>query len=102
MSKYLFKTGCPACGDREIILWCHNPKKCGGNRYIDKDLYLHCNKCNEKTFLFDATFDCGKHDFRKPEFLHFFKALALLEHTSDIPYDILREMLNKAMHYRHY
>ena len=56
MSKYLFKTKCPACGDREIFTWCHDPKNCGGARYIDEDLYLHCNKCNDKTFLFNSPF----------------------------------------------
>ena len=100
MSKYLFKTKCPACFDREIISWCHAPKKCGGARYIDEDLYLHCNKCNDKTFLFNATFDCGKHDSRKPEFHLFLDALTILQTTSDIPDDILDEMLDKAMHYR--
>ena len=101
MSKYLFKTKCPACVDREIISWCHNPQKCGGARYIDEDLYLHCNKCNDKTFLFNITFDCGKHDPRKPIYTHFLAALAILQKSSDIPEDIFDEMLDKAIHYRH-
>ena len=102
MSKYLFKTICPACGDSEIISWCHDPKKCGGARYIDEDLYLHCNKCNDKTFLFNDTFNCGKHDFRKPENHHFLAALAILRQISDVPGDISGRMFDKAMHYRHY
>ena len=102
MSKYLFKTKCPACFDREIISWCHNPQKCGGARYIDEDLYLHCNKCNDKTFLFNLTFDCGKHDFRKPEIYHFLAALEILRETSDIPVPILTKMLVKAVDYKHY
>ena len=100
MSKYLFKTKCPACFDREIISWCHNPQKCGGARYIDEDLYLHCNKCNDKTFLFNATFDCGKHDSRKPIYQGIFSALAILQETSDLPDDILEEMSFKAHDYR--
>ena len=99
MSKYLFKTKCLACGDSEIISWCHDPKKCGGARYIDEDLYLHCNKCNYKTFLFNATFDCGKHDYRKPSMMHVVTALAGLQTFSDIPHDILKKMLKKAMQY---
>ena len=102
MSKYLFKTICPACGDSEIISWCHDPKNCGGARYIDEDLYLHCNKCNDKTFLFNATFDCGKHDSRKPELGPFLEALTILRETSDIPNRILRKMFFKAKDYRHY
>ena len=100
MSKYLFKTKCPACGDGEITSWCHNSEKCGGVRYIDEDLYLHCNKCNDKTFLFNITFDCGKHDPRKPIWLHFLEALAILQKSSDIPEDIFDEMFDKARDYR--
>ena len=99
MSKYLFKTICPACGANEIISWCHNPEKCGGDRYIDDDLYLHCNKCNDKTFLFNKTFDCGKHDPRKPSMVHVMEALAFLQTSSDIPDGILKKMLNKAIQY---
>ena len=96
MSKYLFKTKCPACDDSEIISWCHDAKKCGGARYIDEDLYLHCNKCNDKTFLFNATFNCGKHDSRKPIFQYIFSALAILQQTSDVPVGILKKMIKKA------
>ena len=100
MSKYLFTSTCLACGDRKIISWRHDSKKCGGAYYIDEDLYLHCNKCNDKTFLFNATFDCGKHDSRKPIYQYIFSALAILQETSDLPDDILEEMSVKAMHYR--
>ena len=102
MSKYLFKTRCPACIDKEIISWCHDTKKCGGARYIDEDLYLHCNKCNDKTFLFNLTFNCGKHDLRKPIFQEFLAALSILRETSDIPARILRKMWFKATDYKHY
>ena len=103
MSKYLFKTICPACHDQEIISWCHDAKKCGGNRYIDEDLYLHCNKCNDKTFLFNVpSFDCGKHDPRKPEKYRFLAALQILQKTSDIPDDIFKKMFYKAIDNRHY
>ena len=96
MSKYLFRTKCPACGDYKIISWCHDPKKCGGARYIDEDLYLHCNKCNDKTFLFDGTFNCNKHDSRKPSEVHVARALTFLKISSDIPDDIFEEMLDKV------
>ena len=97
MSKYLFKTICPACGDSEIISWCHT--KCGGARYIDEDLYLHCNKCNDKTFLFNLTFNCGKHDSRKPSRQHVLEYLTVLHYSSDIPKDIYWKMQKKAMQY---
>ena len=99
MSKYLFKTICPACRDKEIISWCHDTKKCGGARYIDEDLYLHCNKCNDKTFLFDGTFNCNKHDSRKPSKENVRRALSFLQISSDIPDDIFEEMVYKVIHY---
>ena len=99
MSKYLFKTKCPACEDEEIKTWCHNSEKCGGAYYIDEDLYLHCNKCNDKTFLFNTTFDCGKHDSRKPSRQHVLEYLTVLHFSSDIPKDILKKMTNKALQY---
>ena len=102
MSKYLFKTKCPCCDDSEIISWRHDFKKCGGDRYIDEDLYLHCNKCNDKTFLFNIRFNCGKHDHRKPSMSGVMSALGFLQTSSDIPYDILGKMAEKAIHYRHY
>ena len=96
MSKYLFKTICPACSDKEIISWCHDSKTCGGARYIDEDLYLHCNKCNNKTFLFNSTFNCGKHDSRKPDKMHVMKALYILEELSEVPDDILMKMIENV------
>ena len=40
---------CPACGNRTISQRYHT---CGGKRYIDEDLNLYCEKCNDKTFFF--------------------------------------------------
>ena len=99
MSKYLFKTKCPACEDEEIKTWCHNSEKCGGAYYIDEDLYLHCNKCNDKTFLFNIRFNCGKHDHRKPSMFYVMEALTFLNTSSDIPDGILKKILNKAIDY---
>ena len=99
MSKYLFKTKCIACGANEILSYSHDTKKCGGAYYIDEDLYLHCNKCNDETFLFNVTFNCGKHDPRKPIFQEFLAALSILRETSYIPNGILKKMIKKAMQY---
>ena len=97
MPKYLFTSTCLACGDRKIISWCHDSKKCGGAYYIDEDLYLHCNKCNDKTFLFNATFDCGIHNFREPDRMEVMRMLRILGEFSDVPHDILEKMIRKAM-----
>ena len=102
MSKYLFKTICPACNDKEIISWCHNSKTCGGARYIDEDLYLHCDKCNDKTFIFNIEFNCGKHDYRKPDSYNVIKALSYLGTFQEVPDDIMKKMMKKAMYYSDY
>ena len=102
MSKYLFRTFCPACNNGEIISWCHNSKTCGGARYIDEDLYLHCDKCNDKTFIFNTEFNCGKHDFRKPDSYNVFNALSYLGTFQGVPGDIMKKMMKKAIDYSDY
>ena len=97
MSKYLFRTFCPACNNGEIISWCHNSKTCGGDRYIDEDLYLHCDKCNDKTFIFNSTFNCDKHNSRKPDYFSVFRALSFL--LQEVPKDIRKKMINIASNY---
>ena len=97
MSKYLFKTVCPVCGDSEIISWRHATKTCGGAQYIDEDLYLHCDKCNDKIFLFNMLFQCGKHDYQHPNCIHHvFKALLILNESSDVPYTNFIKMIDKV------
>ena len=59
MSKYLFEFICPGCGHGNLQVFYH---KCGGKRYIDEDLYLYCDKCSDKTYLFNSTFKCEWHD----------------------------------------
>ena len=64
MPKYLFEPICPACLQGDPRVFYH---KCGGKRYIDEDLYLYCDKCSDKSYLFNSTFKCQFHDdYRKP------------------------------------
>ena len=101
MSKYLFKTVCPACGSCPPRVWCHNSEKCGGERYIDKDLYLHCNKCNDKTLLFNATFKCEEHDdFREPNAQRLIRTLLLLNEYSNLPENINEELFIRGINYK--
>ena len=55
MPKYPLKMPCPACGSRIISERYHT---CGGKRFIDEDLYLYCDKCNDKTYFLDSRFKC--------------------------------------------
>ena len=75
MSKYLFDFICPACGQGDHGVFYH---KCGGKRYIDEDLYLYCDKCSDKTYLFDSTFKCEYHDdYRKANKMIMMKGLSV-------------------------
>ena len=97
MSKYLFKVPCPVCGSGSPRVWYHNSEKCGGEWYIDEDIYLNCNKCNDKTYIFNLPFKCEEHDdFRKPNPIILVKLIALLVKISNMPVDIAQKMVNKT------
>jgi len=95
MSKYLLRIICPACGNRTISQRYHT---CGGKRYIDEDLNLYCDKCNDKTFFFDSIFQCECHDeFREVNLQKFLGAMSILSTSSEIPHRIIQKMVNKAL-----
>ena len=89
MSKYLFDTICPSCGEGKHGIFYHS---CGGKRYIDDDLYLHCDKCKDKTFIFNSTFKCENHnDFRNFNKFAFMKSLALVS-LFKVPERVIKKM----------
>ena len=91
MSKYLFDFICPACGQGDHGVFYH---KCGGKRYIDEDLYLYCDKCSDKTYLFDAKFQCKYHDDgRKTDKFRWMNSLAL---SRSIPTTIIKKMMENV------
>ena len=98
MSRYLLTIPCPACGNREIALRYHT---CGGKRYIDEDLYLHCDKCNDKTFFFDSRFRCNEHnDYREVDLHKLMTILSTLSSfSSGIPDYIIKKLMEKALKY---
>ena len=87
---------CPACGNRRISQSYHT---CGGKSYIDEDLYVYCDKCNNKTFFFDSPFRCENHDFREVNLAAFLESIALFSNSSDIPSSIIKKMMMKALDY---
>ena len=98
MSKYLLRITCPACGNNTISQRYH---ECGGKRYIDEDLNLYCDKCNDKTFFFDSRFQCECHDdFRKVDIQNFLRAVSILSTLSEIPERIIKKMVEKALDYK--
>jgi len=98
MSKYLLRITCPACGNSTISQFYD---ECGGKRYIDEDLNLYCDKCNDETFFFDARFQCGHHDdFREVNIQNFLGTMSILSTSSEIPPRIIQKMMKKALDYR--
>ena len=95
MSRYLFDTICPACGRGNPGVFYHS---CGGKRYIDDNLYLYCDKCNNRAFLLDSRFKCESHDdFRPIDKMAFMSSLSLMSRTSNVPKNIIRKMMNALM-----
>ena len=83
MSKYLFGFICPACGQGNHCVFNH---KCGGKLYIDEDLYLYCDKCSDKTYLFDSTFKCEYHDdYREPNKRFMLHILCIFAESESMP-----------------
>ena len=72
--------------------------ECGGKRYIDEDLDLYCDKCNNRAFLLDSRFKCESHDdFRPIDKMAFMSSLSLMSRTSNVPKNIIRKMMNALM-----
>ena len=100
MSRYLLVIPCPACGNMEISQRYH---ECGGKRYIDEDLYLHCDKCNDKTFFMDSRFRCGNHeDYRKVNLKNLMLAFSSFSASSHLPTYIIKKMVKRALEYDDY
>ena len=100
MSRYNLIIPCPACGNMEISQRYH---ECGGKRYIDEDLYLHCDKCNDKTFFMDSRFRCSNHnDYRKANRIKMMNAFACFSTSSEIPHYIIKKMMQRALEYDDY
>ena len=94
MPKYLFRSNCPICLDGDIIEWIHTD--CGGRRYIDEDLYLLCDKCNNRTFILDSGFSCDKHkDSHKPELYDIISLISQITNIPDMNSATRRKMINK-------
>ncbi len=94
MSKYPLKIICPACCNGSPIQFYH---ECGGKRYIDEDLNLYCDKCDNKTFILDTTFRCHLHDqYKEVNALGLMRSLSI---STEIPSNIVREMIKKLTHY---
>ncbi len=101
MSKYLFRSICPVCLDGDIIKWTHT--KCGGTRYIDENLYLICEKCNDRTFILDTSFTCNHNNHNKaekPDVLSLMEIISSFENIPDINGCTRRKMLDKLKQFR--
>ncbi len=100
MSKYHI-TICPACGRGKLksVRW-SNGSSCDADKYLDQDLYLICDGCNDKELIFNLYFKCDYHDeFIKINRYGLRKCLSSLCASSSMTEDILDEMIDKTLHY---
>ena len=86
--------GCPACHNRTISQHYH---ECGGKRYIDEDLDLYCDKCNDKTFILNAKFRCNFHDYKEVNKMSLIDCMTSLSGLSDIPDNIIKKINKKLL-----
>lgn len=91
MTKFLFRSFCPICLNGDIITWTHT--NCGGNRYIDENLYLTCEKCNSRTYILDSTFSCPNHEgSKKTDLMSLIQMISLLD-DSVIDFSTRKKMI---------
>ena len=99
MPKYRLYSICPACGNNELFQFSCT---CGGNDYIDQDLYITCDKCNKKDFILDSTFKCNVHsDYRKPSFQNVLVMISKFCCLNIIDSVTAEEMIKKVNKYFH-
>jgi hypothetical protein len=60
MSKYRFKSKCPACTNNETITWQHCGCPDSYKEFIDIYGYVTCD-CNKGSNIIFRRFNCGKH-----------------------------------------
>ena len=99
MSKYLFESICPICLDGSRFVFYHD---CGGKRFIDEDLYLHCEKCNDKTFILDSEFkcDCNNHNYyEKVDKYDIISCISQISNLPSITGNVRKNMLKKLKDY---
>ena len=71
MSRYRFKSKCPACTNNDIITWHHVGCPYSYEEYIYQSGYVEC-ECGKGSNIIFRKFNCGKH--HNDEYLPFLKS----------------------------
>ena len=71
MSRYRFKSKCPACTNNDVITWHHVGCPYSYEEYLDQYGYVECD-CGKGSNIIFRKFNCGKH--HNDEYLAFLKS----------------------------
>lgn len=96
MSKWIFKSACPACPDDNIpSTWTR--KKCGHRTYIWEDCDIGCPDCLDYNFILDNKFTCSNHsnEPKDPNIYALLRCIAVVAQMVSIPYPTFKKMEKK-------
>jgi hypothetical protein len=95
MPGWPFITKCPCCDNNEDCKWHHASDS--GLQTIDREGYIHCEKCSLNEFLMDLRYDCGRHnnEFKDPNFKRICYAISQLATHKTLPEDVCENIIAK-------
>lgn len=96
MSKWIFKSSCPACPDDDIpSTWTR--VRCGHKTYIWDDCDIGCPECFDYSFILDNKFICSNHstESREPNIQALLRCIAVVAQMVHIPYLTFKKMEKK-------
>ena len=101
MSKWVFKSPCPACPpgpNNTPSTWTR--VSCGHTVYIWDDCDLGCPSCGSYSHILNNRFMCENHKIEEKwpniQYLYISRCIAVMAQMSEIPYKVFRK-LEKAI-----
>ena len=73
MSKYRFRSKCPACTNNDMITWHHVGCPDTYKEYIDQTGYVDCD-CGRGSNIIFRKFNCGSYKDHKDQYLPFLQS----------------------------
>ena len=95
MSKWVFRSPCPACppgGKNTPSTWTR--VSCGHTVYIWDDCDLGCPSCGSHTHILNNRFMCENHktEAREPNIQYVLRCIAVISQMGEIPYRVFKKM----------
>ena len=95
MSKWVFKSPCPACPpgpNNTASSWTR--VSCGHTVYIWDDCDLGCPSCGSYSHILNNRFICSNHstEARAPNIQYILRCTSVIAQMSDIPYKVFKKM----------